>query len=258
MFKKTIINGLTGLIFSLGFNYNVISAEKYEYGIKLTENTEISLEKKLDEYDQEFKIYKPNFKRILENNTKINIKGDYSFFDYKLLEKVFEIYGEEWIKKLGLKDVVFLPEEYILYNKYREKMSGKIDVDYSVIGLAYENSSKIIVESRESPNVLFHELSHIYHLYIEKIHPEFNENWKNISGGYINKFQFESEREDIAELSEAIIMYGYEYGEYDLFRILYKLPVFDGNFKSISKKIKLLQIFGFLPKHFYYGELSNK
>jgi len=257
MLKKIVLNGLAGFIFSLGINNNVNAQEQYYYGLKLNENTQISLEQKLEEYDREFQTYKPNFKKDLETKYKVNIKGDYLFSDFQLIEEIFEDYGKDWIKNLGISEVIILPEKYILYDKEKVKSSGKIDKDDFLAGLSYRDNSKIIAKSNENPFILLHELSHSHYNIVEKKNLQFNFEWKLIDGGYINKYQFKNLREDIAELSEAILMIGYEDNEFDLFRILYKLPVFDGNFKALERKIKLLHENNFFPNHFHYGNLSN-
>jgi len=257
MFKKIVLNGFTGLIFSLGLNSDTISQEQYNFGIKLDKNTEITLEEKLEEYNIEFDIYKPNFKKNLENKYKINIKGDYTFSDFQLIEEIFEDYGEKWIKNLKISEIVVLPKEYLLYDLEKAKASGKTDKHDYLVGIAYRNNFRIIVKSKKDPFILFHELSHIHYNTIEKKNPEFNLKWEQINGGYINKDQFKNLREDVAELAEAILMIGYEYNEYDLFRILYKLPVFDGNFKALEKKITLLYENDFFPNQFHYGNLAN-
>ncbi len=133
--KKLLLNFIAGTFFTFNFNPSIVLAEPGKYGIK-TGDIEKNLEEKLEEYNAEFFIYKPKFKSEFEKKYNIFLKGEYTFYDYKIVENVFNLYGKTWFNHIKLKNIIILSEESNLYDKKLNSISGKFDKKSIFVGLA--------------------------------------------------------------------------------------------------------------------------
>lgn len=87
-----------------------------------------------------------------------------------------------------------------------------------------------------------HELAHQIHFKVKNTHPEFDEKWAMIKGGYAQEYGMTDQMEDIATVVDVAIKAFIEGQD------LRQIKPIDGNYEAFHKKLRLLKEYGFFPE----------
>ena len=181
-----------------------------------------------------------------ESLTGVNLVGEYSESDITLAKDILErTYGYDILKKSGIHTLLVLPANTSLKYGGTRPYTACAGVRFSGFArgggeLVINSSSGILGKSRYTSTFL-HEIAHHIHFKVQRDHPEFNQKWEQIQGGYAAKYGMKNINEDIATVI----------GEASLAHLkgksLKTLRAVDGNQQALMAKINLLIEYGFFP-----------
>jgi len=188
----------------------------------------------LQKYKTEDLLFETKIEIDFEEATGVPIFGDFEADTLKFLyENLVEVYDSNFLKKFGVKRIVFVPGKNIWYESHKDR----------VVGLAlWDGTIFLASDHKWILGTFFHEIAHAIHINL-KDHFYLNQEWAPLhhdAFGYGKKHIME----EIAEMTANIITL-------KLFQKnpnFEKNPLLGSNPDIIRRKILLLEKYGFFPK----------